>query len=132
MTRYLFYGAFENQNAAGYVTEKFWDALSVGTVPVVYGVPNHRDIIPHSWAIWANDFASPQALAVYVRRVAHNKSLYMQFQDARLGPWPAWFVKRWTFLNSMECRICQWVAAKRYPRKYSFDVPTQAFSVRER
>eukprot|EP00397_Hematodinium_sp_SG-2012_P039221 GEMP01042789.1.p1 GENE.GEMP01042789.1~~GEMP01042789.1.p1 ORF type:complete len:357 (+),score=77.97 GEMP01042789.1:212-1282(+) len=129
MTRYLFYAAFENQNATGYVTEKFWDALAAGTVPIVYGVPNRRDILPSKWAIWADEFASPEALAAYVRHVAHNKTLYMQFQNARLGPWPAWFVRRWTFPNNKECRICQWVAAKRYPHKFSFDVPSQVFSV---
>ncbi|CAK9300102.1 unnamed protein product, partial [Gordionus sp. m RMFG-2023] len=34
---YKFYLAFENSNCAHYVTEKVFRALSVGTVPVVYG-----------------------------------------------------------------------------------------------
>ncbi|CAK9302625.1 unnamed protein product [Gordionus sp. m RMFG-2023] len=37
LSRYKFYLAFENSNCAHYITEKFFRALSVGTVPVVFG-----------------------------------------------------------------------------------------------
>jgi Glycosyltransferase family 10 (fucosyltransferase) C-term len=33
MSKYYFTIAFENSNAVGYVTEKVWHALAVGSIP---------------------------------------------------------------------------------------------------
>ncbi|CAK9302622.1 unnamed protein product, partial [Gordionus sp. m RMFG-2023] len=37
ISRYKFYLAFENSNCVHYITEKFFRALSIGSVPVVFG-----------------------------------------------------------------------------------------------
>ena len=34
---YKFYLAFENSDCNHYITEKFWNALANGVVPIVYG-----------------------------------------------------------------------------------------------
>jgi hypothetical protein len=40
LRRHLFALAFENSNVAGYVTEKYFQCLAAGTVPVYLGAPN--------------------------------------------------------------------------------------------
>ena len=46
LRRYPFYLAYENSNDADYVTEKVFDALESGVLPVYYGAPNVDDFVP--------------------------------------------------------------------------------------
>lgn len=43
---YKFSLAFENSNEDDYVTEKFWQSLVAGSVPIVIGAPNIHDFEP--------------------------------------------------------------------------------------
>lgn len=46
LRRHLFALAFENSNVAGYVTEKYFQCLAAGTVPVYLGAPNIGSFSP--------------------------------------------------------------------------------------
>lgn len=46
LKRYKFSLAFENSNEEDYVTEKFFQSLVAGTIPVVIGAPNIMDFAP--------------------------------------------------------------------------------------
>ncbi|CAM6085445.1 unnamed protein product [Calypogeia fissa] len=46
LRHYKFSLAFENSNEQDYVTEKFWQSLVAGSVPVVVGAPNIEDFVP--------------------------------------------------------------------------------------
>ncbi|XP_031381868.1 glycoprotein 3-alpha-L-fucosyltransferase A-like isoform X2 [Punica granatum] len=46
LKRYKFSLAFENSNEEDYVTEKFFQSLVAGSVPVVIGAPNIQDFAP--------------------------------------------------------------------------------------
>lgn len=46
LRRYKFSFAFENSNEEDYVTEKFFQSLVAGSVPVVIGAPNIEDFAP--------------------------------------------------------------------------------------
>ncbi|KAI0494848.1 hypothetical protein KFK09_024993 [Dendrobium nobile] len=46
LRRYKFSLAFENSNEEDYVTEKFFQSLVAGAVPVVIGAPNIQDFAP--------------------------------------------------------------------------------------
>lgn len=57
LRKYKFVLAFENSATKDYVTEKFFDALDAGAVPVVYGAPNIHDFEPGEKSIIvADDF----------------------------------------------------------------------------
>ncbi|XP_065321292.1 glycoprotein 3-alpha-L-fucosyltransferase A-like [Gordionus sp. m RMFG-2023] len=65
LSRYKFYLAFENSNCVHYITEKFFRALSMGTIPVVFGArySDYVRIAPPFSFIFV---ASPLAIAAGV------------------------------------------------------------------
>jgi UDP:flavonoid glycosyltransferase YjiC (YdhE family) len=64
IARYAFTLAFENAIAEDYVTEKFFDPLRVGSVPVYLGAPNVARFAPGDGCyIDASAFPEPRALA---------------------------------------------------------------------
>ncbi|HET9339833.1 MAG TPA: glycosyltransferase family 10 [Casimicrobiaceae bacterium] len=77
IARYRFTLAFENSIAKDYVTEKFYDALVAGSVPVVLGAPNTRDFAPADRCyIDTSDFDGPAALAAYLEGLVEDESAY--------------------------------------------------------
>jgi alpha-1,3-fucosyltransferase 10 len=85
IARYRFTLAFENSIARDYVTEKFYDALCAGSVPVVLGAPEVADFAPAPDAFLdVRDFADPAALAARMRALAADAAAY----DAMLA-WKA-------------------------------------------
>lgn len=56
--RYKFYLAFENSNSLDYVSEKMFQALYMGVVPIYMGAPNVDEFLPDPMAaIKVTDFA---------------------------------------------------------------------------
>jgi len=109
ISAYKFTLAFENSISHDYVTEKFFDPLIVGSVPVYRGAPNISEFAPgeHCY-IDAAQFKGPRELAEYLLFVAGNQPEY----DAYL----AWKTKPLikSFLDKVEVvahdpllRICQ-------------------------
>jgi alpha-1,3-fucosyltransferase 10 len=83
IARYRFTLAFENSIARDYVTEKFYDPLVAGSVPVVLGAPNVREFAPALRCyIDAADFEDPAALAAHLVATARDETAY-----ARLVEW---------------------------------------------
>jgi Glycosyltransferase family 10 (fucosyltransferase) C-term/Fucosyltransferase, N-terminal len=80
VARYKFALAFENSIALDYVTEKFFDALLAGTVPVYRGAPNIEDFAPgdHCY-INADRFSGPAELARYLNDLSTDGEAYGQF-----------------------------------------------------
>ena len=60
MNQYMFYFAFENSLLKDLVTEKAYETLSSGNIPVYFGAPNAKDgFFPHKNAlIFYNDYKS--------------------------------------------------------------------------
>jgi hypothetical protein len=79
MRRYKVCLAFENTNEIDYVTEKFWESLAAGCVPVVLGSPS----VPRMYApdvdsiIMAND-QSFDALKAEIIQALFNKTRYLE------------------------------------------------------
>ena len=76
---YKFTLAFENAVAEDYVTEKFYDPLIAGSVPVYLGALNVDDFAPadHCY-INVADFKNPKALAQYLLALNRNDAEYQK------------------------------------------------------
>jgi glycoprotein 3-alpha-L-fucosyltransferase len=113
ISNYLFYCAFENTYERGYVTEKVFDALIAGVVPIYLGPSEDcRPLLPHPRAaIFLDDFHNDVKLLVsYLQYLSSNESAYEEHRSWRIDfdprkaspmvtkPWP--------------CRICEWVVNK--------------------
>jgi hypothetical protein len=84
---YKFTLAFENAIAKDYVTEKFYDPLIAGSVPVYLGAPNVEDFAPGDRCfINAADWRSPEALARYLIKAASDKHLYESYLEWKARP----------------------------------------------
>lgn len=78
---YKFSITYENTgNMAGYITEKIFDSMAAGTVPVYWGANNIAEYIPQHCFIDARDFATPNDLYSYLNSMQEHE--YTQFCGA--------------------------------------------------
>lgn len=107
---FRFYFAFENSHCNEYVTEKFFDALKYGNVPIVRGLPKHKyqAVAPPNSFIHADDFDSPASLARHLRWLAASGDRYAKYHEWRR----AYGVQSGT---KDVCKLCE-LATLRPPR----------------
>jgi hypothetical protein len=87
IARYKFCLAFENALETDYVTEKFFDPLLAGTVPVYRGAPNINQFAPGENAfIDVNEFEGPTELASHLQKLDQDDEAYRQFFQWRERP----------------------------------------------
>jgi len=80
LSRYKFTLAFENSFAEDYVTEKFFDAIVAGSVPVYLGAPNIADFAPGDRCfIDVAAFAGPRELATHLLELSHDETAYQEY-----------------------------------------------------
>jgi hypothetical protein len=83
LKRYRFTLAFENSLCQDYVTEKFFEPLIAGSIPVYLGAPNVDEFAPGDRSyINVNDFASMKDLAQFLDSV--DDSEYHVWRDRPL------------------------------------------------
>jgi hypothetical protein len=84
---YKFALGAENTFETDYVTEKFFQPLLAGTVPVYRGAPNVADFAPGERCfIDANAFASTRELAEYLTHLDHDDAEYATYHAWRTQP----------------------------------------------
>ena len=74
----------ENTDAPGYVTEKVFDAIAAGTIPVYHGDSNHPepDILnPDSIVLWDYAPEKQKEQTEFVRRLAEDDEFYQNFMQ---------------------------------------------------
>ncbi len=81
--KYTFYFAAENSLCVDYVTEKFWRALDVGLVPVVYGGADYEAVAPPNSFIDVRNFESPKELVNYLKKVQRDEKLHAKYFEWR-------------------------------------------------
>jgi hypothetical protein len=84
---YKFCLSLENAIEHDYITEKFFDPMLAGTVPIYRGAPNADDFAPgDNCFIDAARFRSAAELAAYIRHLEANPEAYAEYQAWRWRP----------------------------------------------
>ncbi|QTE39769.1 glycosyltransferase family 10 [Mucilaginibacter gossypii] len=84
---YKFSLAFENARAHDYVTEKLYQPLIAGSVPVYLGASNVEDFAPgEKCFINVDKFATVKAAADYLLELANNEEEYNRFLKWKTEP----------------------------------------------
>ncbi len=87
ISAYRFTLAFENSISRDYVTEKFFEPLMVGSVPVYLGARNVAEFAPSpDCYIDVNDFSGPADLAAHLQRLAADDAAYHRHLEWKTQP----------------------------------------------
>ncbi|KAM7479187.1 hypothetical protein LguiA_027400 [Lonicera macranthoides] len=79
LKRYKFSLAFENSNEEDYVTEKFFQSLVAGSVPVVIGAPNIQEFAPSPGSVLhIKELKDADSVARTMKYLAKNPDAYNQ------------------------------------------------------
>jgi hypothetical protein len=109
LAEYKFSLAFENAIAQDYVTEKFYDPLVAGSVPVYLGAPNINAFAPGDKCfVNVSEWESPETLAEYLLFVSNNESEYQSYFNWKTKPFHPYFL---TLLEQLKehvfVRLCK-------------------------
>ncbi|XP_015907692.2 alpha-(1,3)-fucosyltransferase 11 [Parasteatoda tepidariorum] len=120
ISKYKFHLAFENAICEDYITEKFFRALHVGSVPIYRGSRSIEDWLPSPVsAIIVDNFKDPQDLAMHISRLDENDILYEEClnfkkdikniflkQTMEKRTWGVNDPNELDFLRGYECHLC--------------------------
>eukprot|EP00667_Euglena_gracilis_P012503 EG_transcript_12848 len=87
---YPFTLAFENSIADDYASEKVYNPLLVGSVPIYAGAPNIDNLVPPQSIIKYTDFATVEDLVYYMKCLLANPQLYEHYTRWRSRTSPSW------------------------------------------
>ena len=111
-SQYMFNLAFENSIEDGYVTEKPFDALMAGTVPIYLGDSKHlKRLLPHpKAAIFVDDYSDINGLADYLKYLISNQTAFFEHRHAwRINFSLSSYVATHSILaTTWHCQVCQW------------------------
>ncbi|PIK44352.1 hypothetical protein BSL78_18794 [Apostichopus japonicus] len=88
-SEYKFVLALENSCCSQYITEKFWDALTIhNQIPVVYGATReeYEKVAPPNSFIFIQDFSSLEMLSKTIQEIGSDEEKYKRYHSwRRLG-----------------------------------------------
>jgi len=116
ISRYMFNMAFENSIEPGYVSEKPFDAMMAGTVPVYLGDVEHlKSLLPHpKAAIFISDYPNIRSLVAYLAYLTTNQTAYEEHRNWRYNFTVEKNLENKPLLQtSPYCRICQWAVKQK-------------------
>ncbi|XP_028320968.1 alpha-(1,3)-fucosyltransferase 4-like [Gouania willdenowi] len=108
---YIFYLAMENSQHTDYITEKLWNAVRAGAIPVVLGPSrqNYERLLPPEAFIHVDDFPTVEELAQYLNKVKQNPDLMKHHLSWRQN----YSVHQLSFWNELYCNACKVVRRTR-------------------
>lgn len=109
MARYKFTVAFENTSEADYVTEKFYDPLIAGSVPVYLGAPNIEEFSPgEKCFINVRDFEGPESLSRFLLDLSGDPVRYSEYFEWKKKPFCSGFERLLQAQNEHQfVRLCR-------------------------
>uniref|UniRef100_A0A1J3GLR0 Fucosyltransferase n=1 Tax=Noccaea caerulescens TaxID=107243 RepID=A0A1J3GLR0_NOCCA len=114
LKRYKFSLAFENTNEEDYVTEKFFQSLVAGSVPVVVGAPNIEEFAPSSDSfLHIKSMEDVEPVAKRMKYLADNPAAYNQTLRWKYeGPSDSFKALVDMAAVHSSCRLCIFVATR--------------------
>ncbi|KAG0501876.1 hypothetical protein HPP92_001948 [Vanilla planifolia] len=114
LKHYKFSLAFENSNEEDYVTEKFFQSLVAGTVPVVVGAPNIQDFAPSPASVLhIRELDDVNAIANTMKYLVANPAAYSKMLSWKFeGPSDSFKALLDMAAVHSSCRLCIHVATK--------------------
>lgn len=106
-----FYLSFENCIFTDYITEKLYNPLAAGTVPVVLGThrENYEKLVLGDSFIHVDDFASPKELADYLLYLDKHDDMYRKYfqwrKHYKVRPVGLW--------SEPSCQACDYIRRRR-------------------
>ena len=115
--KYKFYLAFENSVCKDYITEKFWEALKYGMVPIALGasIKDYEEIAPPNSFLHVDNFTSVKELGDYLKYLDTNPDVYNSYHSWRdryeikeTGGWWWWYRGKdyESGYQGMWCKVC--------------------------
>lgn len=108
---YQFYLAMENSEHTDYITEKLWNPIEAGAIPVVLGPTrkNYERFLPPEAFIHVDDFTSAKELARYLLMLQRRPELLMSHLRWR----SSYRLHRPSFWSEQYCTACREVRRTR-------------------
>ncbi|XP_047449273.1 alpha-(1,3)-fucosyltransferase 4-like [Mugil cephalus] len=109
--RYMFYLALENSQHTDYITEKLWNAVKAGAVPVVLGPSrqNYERFLPPEAFIHVDDFSTVKELARYLLTLGRSPARMRRHLDWR----GSYSLHQPAFWGEHYCTACRAVKSAR-------------------
>uniref|UniRef100_A0A8C5G3C9 Fucosyltransferase n=2 Tax=Gouania willdenowi TaxID=441366 RepID=A0A8C5G3C9_GOUWI len=107
---YMFYLAMENSQHTDYITEKLWNAVRAGAIPVVLGPSrqNYERLLPPEAFIHVDDFPTVEELAQYLNKVKQNPDLMKHHLS-----WRQNYSVHLSTRDELYCKACKMVRRTR-------------------
>ncbi|XP_064986757.1 glycoprotein 3-alpha-L-fucosyltransferase A-like isoform X2 [Musa acuminata AAA Group] len=114
LKHYKFSFAFENSNEEDYVTEKFFQSLVAGAIPVVVGAPNIQDFAPSPGSVLhIKELDDVESVAKTMKFLATNPDAYNKSVSWKYdGPSDAFKALVDMAAVHSSCRLCIFLATK--------------------
>ena len=105
-SEYKFYLSFENSLCQEYITEKFFNAMDNGMIPIAFGGLTQTDYSkiapPHSY-IHVDDYESSEKLIEFLEIIKQNETLYQSYFW-----WKDYYsLKTKILAEENQCYLCQ-------------------------
>ncbi len=100
--KYRFYYCYENTvGINGYVCEKIFDCFYLGVVPVYWGAPNIKELIPYRCFIDGRDFPDQESLYNFLKRMSYSE--FRDYLEQAVAFLNSRAMQRFTVRNSIAC-----------------------------
>eukprot|EP00026_Physarum_polycephalum_P011464 Phypoly_transcript_11693.p1 GENE.Phypoly_transcript_11693~~Phypoly_transcript_11693.p1 ORF type:complete len:362 (-),score=45.45 Phypoly_transcript_11693:27-1112(-) len=119
LRRYKFHLASENSDTPDYVTEKFYQALEAGTVPIYMGAPNIDQFAPsnHSIIKVADFDYNYEKLAEYLLYLDKHDDEYQKYLEWKKHPLTGNFKKLQDYVKvDARCKLCMFLNGLPLPK----------------
>ena len=129
LRRYMVYLAAENSIEPDYVSEKVYDGLIAGAVPIYLGAPNINEFVPQNSVIsipWNFTSADIAQVVKVIQTIFTDEREYEKWTSFKQRPYSDDFMRRFNFTRTdPKCRLCQRIFADKYG--YKWNKEKQAF-----